>query len=188
METLGSTINIALGDSSGGSAAIYFGSRCGMQKIIALSPAFPLRTWINPPLQCRYLFNLRRLKNDWPAYREGLVLLVSTPVLLVDLLMRVGIHGIWKPMEVFRNTTPRPEATIFYGEQSDGDCRNAHRIADLPGVKLVPLQSARHSIGLFMARKGILQKALVEEIETFLDRSRTDSIQRTTYSDGNPGQ
>lgn len=165
MNSLGGRTNIAIGDSSGGSAALYFGARCGMDKVIAFSPPFPLRCWIGPLSHIRSLLDWKLLLASPYDYWEVAFIGLTSVMFTFDLVMKVGIASVFDPIKTYKDAKPRPKATVFYGAECRPDRSVALLLSDAPEVTLRPVPTGRHNIGLVLAKKGELGPAILREIE-----------------------
>jgi len=163
---LGAKYNVALGASSGGSAAFYFGSRCNMDKIIAFSPAFPITCYTAFRTQIRTYFNFLKLLREPSAYIE--VVLVTLGALVAyrrvaavcpDIDLNAG------PLKAYLKASPRPRATILYGERCAPDTDQATRAAQTPGIKIIPVNSGRHNCAADLKKQGKLGETILSEIE-----------------------
>lgn len=176
MTELGGTTHIAIGDSAGASAALYFGACCGMDKAVAFSQPFPLTHWLGLGMKFRILFNVPLMVRDWSAWREQAFLAVTIPFAWLEMCQRVGRKGIWNPVEVYRAASPRPEAVLFFGEGCGPDSRTARLLADVPEARLMPLPTARHSVGLYLAKRGELQRLILREIEAAVSKASVPNV------------
>jgi hypothetical protein len=168
LAALGSTRHIAIGDSAGAAAAIYYGARCGFDQIIAFSPPFPLRHWVSPLAQVRALFDLGLLFREPSAYSEHVVL-SFTPIfwLLLPIGFRCGFRNIWDPIATYAASGHPPKLTVFFGEGSRPERRILAPLRGLPDVELRPLATAKHFAMVQLARRG----QLAETIMVIVDRS-----------------
>ncbi len=164
---LGSKRHIAIGDSAGAAAGMYYGTRLGFERVIAFSPSFPLRHWINPLAQLRAVVDIPLLWREPRAYFEHLVLCL-TPFfwLYLSVGWRMGFSGFWDPVEEYRRSEKRPRLTIFYGERNRPESNIIRPIRDLPEVDLRPLPTARHVVMGALARTGRLGPTLRELVAT----------------------
>jgi hypothetical protein len=173
MERLGSTYNVALGASAGGGAAFYFGTRCGMDQIVAFSPGFPGSVYTRPLQQLQTYGNIPRLITDPTAYVE--VALVTLGCVWAGRALRThkAAGQVWNVRETYRSfREPRPRATIFYGAQCPPDRYQADRMREFPEVKLVPLPCARHNCAAYLKQRGQLGEAIFGEVEEGLGAAR----------------
>jgi hypothetical protein len=163
---LGSTRHIAIGDSAGAAASMYYGSRLGFERVIAFSPSFPLRHYIGPWEQIRALTDIPLLWREPRAYFEH-VTLSLTPFYWLYLAVgwRMGFTGFWDPVEEYRRTEKRPRLTVFYGGRNRAESNILRPIKDLPEVDLRPLPTARHVVMMALARTGKLGPTLRELVE-----------------------
>src|SRR5690606_13337932 len=70
LTSLKASYNVAIGLSTGGSAALYFGVRCGMQQALTFSPAYPLSIYTRAASQLRTYGDVSRLLRSPKAYAE----------------------------------------------------------------------------------------------------------------------
>jgi hypothetical protein len=170
MEQLGSTHNIALGSSSGGMAAFTFGTMCGMDKVIAFSPAFPHRVYRGFKHIFQSLFNVRALFTEPQAYIEVLIVTLSVNWLEDVALKRVRRKipvEVWDTWGIYeRAEDERPHSVVYYGERSNADARQAHMLADaFPDfVRLEPLKTGRHNCPAVLLQQERLIEVLEREI------------------------
>ena len=176
MDRLGAKHHVALGASGGGSAAFYFGARCGMDHVIAFSPAFPFTVWTGWGPQLRALADVKKLLTHPLEYME--VLLVALSANLISHLAHKHIPAdeVWDVPGAFENANGgRPKGTIFYGERCGPDAQQASLVRSrLPEIKLVPVPTGRHNCPGYLKERGRLAPALHEEIRSVLrDRGFT---------------
>ena len=184
---LGSKRHVALGASSGGSAAFYFGSRCGMDKIVTFSPAFPHTCYTAPWAQVRTYFDLWKLVTEPSAYLE--VVMVTLGAIagakrLARLVPEEEITG--SALRAFLNAAPRPRATIFYGARCRPDRDQASRLAGTEGLTTVAVASGRHNCAADLKKAGKLAAMLLAEIEEGI-RGAVDKSDKSDKSDGMDG-
>lgn len=164
MQSLGGKAYLAIGDSAGGAAALYFGTRCGMDRVVAFSIPFPLSNWYSFKTLYSALTDLRLLRRSWNEWHEVTRLSVVSRVM--DLLFRavVGRKNIWDPVDTFLSSPKRPQLTIYFGEDCRPDAAIAHRLGSVPEARLVPLPTALHNSTLYLARKRQLRTVVEEGI------------------------
>ena len=165
MKSLGSDYHVAIGGSVGATAALYFATHCGMEKVIAFSSPFPFKAWSSPLAQARALLDLRRLINRPKEYWHIVLLGLTATLLEIEMTKAFGKKGIWDPIETYRGAKKRPRATIFFGEKCPPDSRIAHMLDGLPETKLVPLPTGRHNSGGYLAKRGELHAAIMDELQ-----------------------
>lgn len=171
ISSLGSTHHVAMGASAGAAAAMYFGTRCGFDKVIGFNQPFPLHEWGRAATQAHHYLNLKKLLKYPSEYVENSLLSLSTACMLC--VARHTKHAeIWDPLGLYRSTQPRPRLTLFYGERCRPDARNARRLADLPDVKLVPVPVGLHNCASYLKRRNELAQVLREELADGLERAR----------------
>ncbi len=165
-DSLGSRRHIAIGGSAGAAAALYFGTRCGFDKIVAFSMPFPLRNWSDPRTQCHNLFSVPKLIREPNAYIENALLTLAVIWAEQQLRRQVGLENVWDPVETYLAEPDRPPVTLFYGERCRADARIAERLADIPQVKLVPLPVGLHNSAAYLKNRGELADAVAREFST----------------------
>jgi hypothetical protein len=165
MEDLGSTYNVAMGSSGGGSAAFYFGTRCKMDQIIAFSPAFPATVWTDWRNQFRCYFNFKELFRSPAGYIEAAMVALSGNA--VDRGMKKAIGGVqWDVMNTYLDAGEnRPRASIFFGERCYPDWLQAQHMKDIPQVRLMPVDTGRHNAPAVLKEQGRLGDVLLQEFE-----------------------
>ncbi len=165
MGRLGARYNVALGTSIGGGAAVYFGSRCGMDQVIAFSPAHPLTVYCGALSQLRTYFNLASLIRSPAVYKEMAIITLGAWICYGRLCRTVGRRGMWPVLEAYAEASPRPRATVFYGARCRPDARQASLFGDHEELKLVPLPCARHNCAGFLKERNELAETILREIE-----------------------
>jgi hypothetical protein len=162
--TLGSTHNVALGISMGGTAAVEFGARCGLDQVIAFNPCFPI------PRECR-------LRNNWPAFvnlpqalfRPGKYLHVTQLAVAMGGLYRrlrslVPAGEISTGLEPYLDDRPVPRTTILYGGGNCLDKRHARLLAGSPRVDFVEAPTSSHNTARFLKLRGELAGVVTDLI------------------------
>lgn len=178
MAQLGSKRFIALGDSVGGCAALYYGTRCGMDHVIAMSPPCPFYAYLEPMMQVKAYLDLPLLLRSWDEYYEVAFITFATNFVNLAIRRVVGAEGVWRLPEVFLEAEKRPSATIFYGARCRPDTRIARMYEGQADVRLVPLDTAMHNTGAWMKKRGELADVLVNDIHAALDRM--DAVSATS--------
>lgn len=170
MEKLGSKYNVALGSSSGGEAAFVFATRCKMDKVIAFAPVFPHSVYRAPMNILRALLNFKVLFTEPEAYIE--IFIVTMAIMWMEdvALKRVRRKNpklIWDTWKIYEEAgDERPEATVFYGERSGPDSRQARQAAAyFPQVKLMPVDTARHNSPAVLMKRKQLSEMLTAELQ-----------------------
>ena len=167
MAELGSTFNVSLGSSSGGQAAFYFATKCGMDKVIAFGPAFPHSVYVKPVNALRTFLNLKLMVLDPGAYIE--LCIVTIAAIWADRALLKTFKDkrlIWNTLQVYRDAGDgRPLAAVFYGEHSVPDVRQAKIMAEFPQVKLIPVDTNRHNSPTVLLKRGELKRALAAELQ-----------------------
>jgi len=163
---LGARHNIAMGFSAGGTAAFYFGSRCGMDKIIGFCPSFPVSVYSAPGALIRHALNFKKLLTDFGAYAEVTVVSIWGILSAYRMQKAVGPGGEWDVMRAYRNGAgPRPLATVVYGSKCQQDTAQARGLADIAEVKLRPVPTGFHNVPGELKKRGELAALMVEEIQ-----------------------
>ncbi|MBI2435152.1 MAG: hypothetical protein HYV26_20025 [Candidatus Hydrogenedentes bacterium] len=164
MQSLGGKVHIAIGDSSGGAAALYFGTRCGMDRIIAFNVPFPISFWTSPGAYWHALTNLRLLRRSRYEYWEVCFLTFTTTIVRLQLWATAGRNGTMNPLATYLSTAERPQATLFYGQDCGPDAAIAAQFATAPEARLVPLPTALHNCAVCLAKRGQLRQVIENEI------------------------
>jgi len=170
MDQVGSKRHIALGDSVGGSAALYFGTRCRMDHVIALSPPCPFSAWLEPKMQLMAYTDLPLLFRSWEEFYEVAFLTFATNFVNIGIRRVVGKGGTWCFPEVYLEAENRPSATIFYGARCRPDRRIAKCYEGQPDVRLVALDTAVHNTGAWLKNRGELADVLGADIDIALEK------------------
>ena len=166
LKTLGSTRHIAIGDSGGATAAIYFGTRCHFDKAIAFSSPFPMRYWLNSVAQIQAYFDMPLLIREPSAYWEHVLLASSIFfVFYLPITLRCGRGGIWDPIADYVAARQRPELTVFYGEGSRPERKIIAPLRDQPDVTIRPQPTAKHFCMVKLARSGQLGPTIMSIID-----------------------
>lgn len=166
---IGASRNVAMGSSGGGSAAFFFGSLCGFDKIIAFSPAFPWGTWTSWPAQSHCYFDLKKLVTAPGEYAESALVAASGLMVEYQMYRDLGQERLWNVNEAYLNRSPRVPATIIYGERCYPDKMQALKLKHEPGVKLIPVKTGRHNCPAALKAEGRLSQVLLDEIKPLLD-------------------
>ena len=169
-EQLGARVNIGMGASGGGSAAYYFGTRCGFDHVIGFSPAFPLKVWVGLGPQLRALADVGLLFTRPLDYIEVVLVALAANVIMHTLHRSLPPEGIWDVYATYREAEKRPSGTIIYGKRCPPDAEQAKLVGDIPGVRLVPLPTGRHNGPGFLKERGELAATLANEIRPVLCR------------------
>ena len=165
MTRLGAQRNIAIGDSSGAAAAVYFGARCGMDQVIAFSVPYPMDPWASWGARFRALFDLRTLFSEPGAYWEVLLITGFSVAARYSLKRAVGADGICDPAATYGQADPRPQLTAYFGARCRPDRTIAQTFAGYPEATLVPVPTRRHMLWAPLARMGGLEARIMETIE-----------------------
>lgn len=166
LSKLGATRHVAIGDSGGAAAAIYYGTRCGFDTVVAFSPPFPLHHWISPLAQLRAYFDVPLLIREPSAYWEHvLISATSTFMFYLPIGLRCGFGNIWDPIATYLKAERRPRLTVFYGEGSRPETKIVAQLRGLPEVTINPLPTAKHFCMVALARTGRLGATIMEAIE-----------------------
>lgn len=164
-QRLGSTHNVGIGVSMGGSAAFYFGTRCRLEQIIAFSPGFPHSLYCSFQSQVRAYLNIVRLLRSPRAYLEQVLVIAGTALSYRQLYKLIGSKNIWSILESYRNCKPRPRATLFFGTGCRPDFRQAD-LLDFPEVKRVALPTLYHNCTVFLNKRGVLGSTIASEVNS----------------------
>lgn len=163
---LGSKEVIGIGDSGGAAAAIYFGVRCGFDKVIAFSPPYPLRHWMGPLAQLRSLFDLPLLFRQPSIYWEHILISVlSLTLVYIPISFYCGFGSIFDPIAEYRAAKKRPSLTVFYGERCRAEAKLLAPLKGLPDVSIRPQPTASHFSMIPLARTGRLGPTILEIID-----------------------
>lgn len=165
---LGATYNVSMGLSAGGSAAFYFGARCGMDKVIGFCPSFPISVFSGRGAWLRHAFNFKKLITDFPAYAEVTAVSLWGTLANHRLEKLVGPSEVWDVKSTYLNNASRPQATIVYGATCQQDRAQAKGLADVPGVTLRPIPTGYHNVPGELKKRGELGALLVEEIQELI--------------------
>jgi hypothetical protein len=166
LAALGSKRVIAIGDSSGAAAAIYFGVRLGFDQIIAFSPPFPLKYWIRPSAQLHAYFNLPLLFREPSGYWEHVLLSLTVPFFFyIPIGRRCGFANIFNPIADYCAAAKRPLLTVFYGEDSRPEANIVAPLRQFPEVTIRPLPTAKHFCMGALARTGRLGSTIMGIID-----------------------
>lgn len=182
-DQLGATHHVAMGASGGGSAAFYFGVRCGMDHVIGFAPAFPPTVWTGVRPQLHALFNFKKLITRPSEYIEVILVALSANVITHWCKKQLGDNGFFDVLAEYENATHRPKGTIFYGEYCKPDADQAKLVRHLPEIKLVPVATGRHNCPGYLKERGLLAPALHEEIRTVLRERGFSVAPRQTPAD-----
>jgi hypothetical protein len=169
MAQLKSKRYVALGDSVGGCAAIYYATKCGMDHAIAMSPPCPFYCYLEPMMQLKAYFDVLLLLRSWAEYYEVAFITFATNFVEMAIKRVVGKESIWRLPEVYLEAKKRPSLTLFYGDRCRPDTRIALMYKDQPDVKLVAVPTAVHNTGDWMKRQGTLGQVVLDEIHRGLE-------------------
>ncbi len=167
MARLGSRHNIAMGVSVGGSAALYFAAKCGMQQVIGFSPGYPLTVYCSALNQMRTFLDLPRLIFRPKAYAELALVTLATGWSHRRLCKMLGEENLWPVLDTYAAAQPRPQATIFYGEKCRPDARQATSFDGVAEVKRVAVPTVYHNCAGFLKDRGELAKVIHQEIRDY---------------------
>jgi len=165
MKRLGAKRHVAIGESSGAAAALYFGTRCGMDKVVAFSLPYPIQIWTSLRAIFRAVFNLPELLRDPAGYWEVLMITLFSVLARRALRRHVG-EAIFNPLTTYLEATPRPQLTLHYGERCRPDAQIAAQIDAAPEARCVPFATGRHILWTSIARQGSLEQLLMRELES----------------------
>jgi hypothetical protein len=164
MDSLNTSYSVTLGLSVGGSAALYFGARCGMNQVLAFSPAYPLDIYTSAWNQFQTYADLRRLIRSPKAYAELVLVTLAAANIERRLKQILGTSDRWHVLDTYQRTVPRPLTTIFYGAECRPDAAQTLHFREMPDVKTVPLPTEFHNCAGYLKREGKLGKVLLNEI------------------------
>jgi hypothetical protein len=168
MVQLGARHNMTMGFSAGGSAAFYFGARCGMQKVLGFSPAFPLAVYTSAKAQLMHYLNLKKLVTDPAAYAE-LAAVTNWGLLSYHRLSKiVPPERKWNVLDTYRNAAKRPLATVVYGKHCRQDATQAKYLMEFPEVKRVPVDTGCHNVPGYLKQRGELAPLVVRELQEMI--------------------
>ncbi len=168
-QRLGSTWNIAMGFSSGGAAATYFGTRCHFDKILAFCPAFPFSVYTSAGAQIRHWCNVKKLLLDPLGYVDLTVITLMGLLLLHRMKKVVRPEQLWDVLATYRDCpSPRPRVTLAYGSRCRQDTVQAMTMAGFPEVELRPVPTGIHGVPTFLKKQGLLGEFLLREIRDSL--------------------
>jgi len=166
LAALGASRHVAIGDSGGAAAAIYFGTKLGFETVVAFSPPFPMHHWISPVAQLRAYFDVPLLIKEPSAYWEHVLIAGSaTFMFYLPIGLRCGFDSIFNPIATYLEASERPRLTIFYGEGSRPETKIIAPLRGLPDVTINPLPTAKHFCMVALARTGRLGSTIMEAIE-----------------------
>lgn len=166
MDSLGSRHHVALGTSVGGSAALYFGARCQMDQVLAFSPGFPLTVYCGIWNQLRTYLDLGRLVRSREAYKELAIVTLGSWICYGRLRRLVGKRKIWSVIETYRQSDPRPRATVFYGADCPPDARQSELLDGFDELRRVALPTPMHNCTGFLKDRNELADTLKREIQS----------------------
>jgi len=169
-EQLGGRVNIGMGASGGGSAAVYFGTRCNFDHVIGFSPAFPVSVWTGLGPQLRALADFGLLFTRPLDYIEVVLVALAANVIAHTLTRSLDAVDLWDVYERYNDASPRPTGTIIYGQRCTPDAKQAELVRHFPEIKLVPLATGRHNGPGFLKERGELADTLSSEIRLVLRR------------------
>lgn len=171
MAQLGARHNVALGSSSGGQAAFAFGTRCGMDKIIAFSPAFPHAVYRSPRNALRSFLSFGNLFREPQAYIETMIVTLAVIWMEDVTARRVRLNvplKIWDTMGWYEGAgEKRPLASVYYGKRSRPDARQAQLLARFPQVTLTEVDTARHNCPAVLLQRGQLKEVIAAELQPY---------------------
>ena len=171
---LGAKTNIALGSSSGGQAAFYFATVCGMDGILAFGPAFPVTVYTRAWYQLQTWFDLFHLLREPVGYFEIILVTIGALYQKRAFIKKMGEKlTFWNVMKTYEEASPRPPATVFYGRFAPPDARQAKLIERFEEVKLIPLDTGRHNSPAYLKEKGMLGEYVSREIRALIEAKGT---------------
>ncbi len=172
MKLLGARHHIAMGSSTGGAAAVYFGTRCKMAKAIAFGPIF------NERLYCSSR-NLRMAFSDIKLLLTGPIYYLATILMIVfgrwavkHAAKLIASDARWDVIADLREAgSCRPAISLLYAARLHSDAEQAHLLSEFPEVKLVPVPTANHNCAGHLKRRGQLTSLLRDELGLTSDSS-----------------
>lgn len=175
MQRLGARTNIAMGSSSGGQAAFYFATQCGMDGVLAFGPAFPQTVYTKAKYQLQAWLDLPHLFREPTGYFEVILVCIGAWYQERQLKRMLGNDGIWDVMRTYREAARRPRATVFYGRSSPPDARQAKLLEAFEDVKLIALDTGRHNSPAYLKAKGVLSETVSREIRALVEAHQAKS-------------
>lgn len=174
-EELGAKHNIAVGSSSGGSAALWFSTRCNMDEAILFGAVLKAHSFLKPEHLLMTFFNMGMLLREPRAYFELLMVTIGAWWGSKPLLKRMGsTSGLMNPLEAYTAAqASAPKITFYYGARSVTDAWHAKMMQPFDKVRLVPLPTARHNTPAFLKQRGQLAMAL--EAGMTIERAATQA-------------
>ena len=163
-EELGATYNVTIGASGGGAAAFYYGVKCGMDRVIAFAPLLDFGAWTDLQARWANYLDYRKALTHPVEYGEVLTVTLVAKTLKRRMERRLTEAPILDAASIYREASPRPPATILYGEGCRPDVRQAELLADLPEVTLRPVPTGRHGCPMYLKKQGLLASAVLEEL------------------------
>ncbi len=170
MDKLKSKYNVALGSSHGGSAAFYFGTRCGMDKIIAFNPVIEWRKYVGARALFLAVCNRKSLAGV-RVFLRNFAMAIGAQSILRKMEKTMGREKLWDVVGEYRRCSKRPLATVFFGGRYRLDEIQSSLIEDLPEVHLVALPYDDHNCGAYLKQRGELGAAIVGEITALIPPS-----------------
>lgn len=171
---LGSSRNIALGASAGGTAALALGTRCGFDHVIAFSPVLDPKVYGSVWHALGTVVDFKSLLTQPKAYVEQVLVAVAGGYIYRKILRLGGTMP--DLVELYRNASPnRPHVTLFYGSRCRADAYQVSLVADLPEVDLVPVDTGHHNCPAHLKKEGRLGSAIQEAIRGRQDATVADT-------------
>ena len=179
LEKMGSTYNVGIGISVGGAAALYFGSRCEFDQVIAFSPVCPISEYCSLFNQIRSIFDFPRLFTAPKSYLEQLIVTLATAWSYRRTVKLVGKENFWPVLEEFRDSRRQPKTTILYGTRTGPDARQAKHFNAFPQVKQIGLDTNSHNGAGFLKQQGTLASTLLDEIQAGIAAKQAEQDNQT---------
>jgi hypothetical protein len=173
---LGASHNVAIGSSIGGSAAFYFGSRCGMEQLIIFGAAFTVDGYTKPSTALRTFTDFKKLFTEPSAYFELVLVTIGASWARRQLINRVGEEKLGNPLQAYAETDPKPRITVFYGGTAWPDVAQALMLKDYPTAYLNPLPTGRHNTPAFLKKHGSLGDLIGREIRAALPEHQREAL------------
>jgi len=95
---------------------------------------------------------------------------LSANIIKFSLMRSVPAERFWTVYETYRDASPRPSGTIFYGKRCRPDAAQARLAQDIPGINLIAIPTGRHNGPGFLKERGELAATLNNEIRSVLRR------------------
>jgi hypothetical protein len=182
IKSLGSTYHIFIGSSQGGSAAMYFGVRCNIEKVIVFNPLVDQLRYVSSIFVTDVLFN-KNILMDFKHYSARLLFLLFSISVINRMTRVLKRENIWNIVKEYQTATQRPKTVIFYSRLSKADNDQASQM-DFPETKRIGIDYNLHYLPKYLKGLGKLDTLIQSEINeapdslthffpTALDTTRT---------------